>query len=151
MFEESKTNLEAFEKAVHAVNIPEGFAYKMPPNSFNVLKGTFLDYKSRSELLTRFWVEKKFSNPQGTVQGGIIAACFDDTFGPLGVVTAQKPIVTIDMNIQYIRPVKLEEFIYIKTKVISFSKTTLFLRADAFNQKGKLLAQASSNQLIMRK
>lgn len=150
MFEENKTNIELFEKTLHSVAIPQGFAYQLPPNSFKELKGQFLDYKLRSELLTQFWIDKKFSNPQGTVQGGIIAACFDDTFGPLGVSTSKFPILTIDMNIQYIRPIPLEEYFYIKTKVTSYSKTTIFMQAEAFNQRGKLLAQATSNQLIKR-
>lgn len=149
MFEKNKNNLNLLEKELHSVKIPEGFEYKLPPISTEMLKGEFIDYKTRSELTNRYWVDSHFANPQGTVQGGILAACFDDTFGPLGVITSRKPILTIDLNIQYIRPVQLEENIYIKAKVISVSKTTLFMRADALNQKGKLLAQASTNQQII--
>jgi uncharacterized protein (TIGR00369 family) len=143
-------NLDLLEQAFNAVEVPEGMAYQLPPNSFGMLKGEFIDYVSRQELVTSFNVSKSYSNPQGTVQGGIIAACFDDTFGPLGVVTSRKPILTIDMNVQYIRPVPLDEEFYIVTKVVSFSKATLFMTAEAFNKKGKLMAKASSNQLILR-
>lgn len=150
IFSKNKEQLTKLEEALHLINIPEGMIYQLPPNSFRMLNGEFIGYTPRSELVTRFRIENDYSNPQGTVQGGILAACFDDTFGPLGVVTSQKPILTVDMNIQYIRPVPLEEEFIIVTKIIYVAKATLFMRADAFNQKGKLLAQASSNQLIIR-
>lgn len=143
-------NLELLDKALHSVQIPDGFAYQLPPNSFAELNGEFLNYTPKKELTTKFRIDKKFSNPQGTVQGGIICACFDDTFGPLGVVTAQRPILTIDLNTQYIRPVPLEEDFYIFTKIISVAKTTIYIEAEAHNQKGKLLAKATTNQMIIR-
>ena len=42
------------------------------------------------------------------------------------------------------------EDIFIHTKVISRSPSTLFLRADAFNARGKLMAQASTNLFIVK-
>lgn len=150
MFEKNEAQLLELDKALHAVEVPEGMAYQLPPNSFAMLKGEFLNYENRKKLITKFWIDKAYSNPQGTVQGGIIAACFDDTFGPLGVVSSRNPILTIDMNVQYVRPVPLEETFYIVTKIVSISKSTVFMQSEAFNQKGKLLAQASSNQLILK-
>lgn len=148
-FEKNPEQLELLEKAFHSVEVPEGMNYQLPPNSSKTLRSEFLSYQTRKELVTSFWLDQSFSNPQGTVQGGIIAACFDDTFGPLGVVTARNPILTIDLNLQFIRPIPLEETFYIVTKVISVSKSTIYMQAEAFSLKGKLMAQASSNQIIV--
>ncbi|MFA9389777.1 MAG: PaaI family thioesterase [Prolixibacteraceae bacterium] len=150
MFEKNKESLLEMEKALHTVEVPDGMPYQLPPNSFAMLKGEFLNYQNRKRLVTKFWIDKNFSNPQGTVQGGIIAACFDDTFGPLGILTSRKAVLSIDMNLQYIRPMPLEQSIYIVTTIISLSKSTVYMQAEAFNEKGKLLAQAASNQLILR-
>jgi acyl-coenzyme A thioesterase PaaI-like protein len=150
MFEENQDNLILLHNDLQTIQLPEGMNYQLPPNSFTMLNGRFIDYVSRQQLTTRFWIDKKFSNPQGTVQGGILAGCFDDTFGPLGVSSCRKPILTMNMNIQYIRSVPLENDFYIITKVVSISRTTIFMSAEAFNIKGKLLAQASTNQLILR-
>ncbi len=150
MFESNIENLKLLEKAMEIVVIPDGFSYQLPPPSFAQLNGEFLNYIERTELFTKFKVNKIFSNPQGTTQGGIVAACFDDTFGPLGMVTARHPVMSIDMNVQYVRAVPLEQEIYIHTKVISRSPTTLFLRADAFNLRNKLLAQASTNLFVVK-
>ena len=151
MFEKNKEQLQELDRELHAVKIPEGMPYQLPPNTLGMLKGEFMAYRSKKELITQFWIDKAYSNPQGTVQGGIIAACFDDTFGPLGVVTSRNAVLTIDMRLQYIRPVPLEETFYIVTKVISVSRTTVYMQAEAFNKKGKLLAHASTNQIIVKK
>lgn len=150
MIDKNEIELAELDKAFREVKAPEGMPYQLPPNSFKTLKGEFLGYKSRQQLYTRFWIDKAFSNPQGIVQGGIVAGCFDDTFGPLGVVTSRSAILTIDMQIQYIRQVPLEEWFYIVTNVVSLGHSTIFLRAEAYNQKDKLLAQATSNQLILK-
>ena len=150
MFELNKEHLLLLKQAMHNIEIPEGFQYNLPAPSFEQLGGVFLNYIDRQELFTKFNIKPKLSNPQGTVQGGIIAACFDDTFGPLGIVAARHPVMSIDINIQYVRAVPLEKDIFIHTKVISRSPSTLFLRADAFNARGKLMAQASTNLFIVK-
>jgi len=146
----NKENLKPLNTAMHSVNLPEGMSYQLPPNTFAKLNGEFINFIDDKKLVTRFHIEKEFSNPQGTVQGGIIAACFDDTFGPLGVAKSGKPILTTNMNVQYIRPVPLEQDIFIITEIVSISRSNIFLRADIFNSTGKLLAQASTNQLILK-
>lgn len=150
IFEKNEVNVRLLEEAYRTVQVPEGMAYQLPPNSSKTLCSEFLDYEPRKKLLTSFYIHRMFANPQGTVQGGIISACFDDTFGPLGVATARGPILSIDLHVQFIRPIPVEEKFYITTTVISLSKTTIYMQAEAYNQKGKLLAHASSNQLILR-
>ncbi len=151
MFEKNKEALILLNNDLKSINIPAGTDYKIPPPTFDELGGNFIDYKKGSELFVSFYAKKKYSNPQGTFQGGMIAACFDDTFGPLAILASKKPVVSIDMNIQYIRSVLLEETFYIKANVVSINRTMLFLRAEAFNSRMKLLAQASSNLLIYNK
>ncbi len=151
MFEKHIDNLDILRSDMNKVTIPDGFTYQLPPATFAELGGEFLNYTKGKELFVSFFTHKKYSNPQGTFQGGMIAACFDDAFGPLGIVASKNPVVSIDMNIQYVRAVKLSSTIYIKATVVSMSRTLLFLRADMYNEKMKLLAQASSNLNILRK
>ena len=150
MFEINQERLNDLQNAMKLVELHKDYQYQLPPLSFQELNGCFLNYIDRKELFTKFKINKKYSNPQGTSQGGIIAACFDDTFGPLAMVTSRRPVMSIDMNIQYIRAVPLESELFIHTRVISRSPTTLFLRADAYNVRQKLLAQASSNLFVVK-
>ncbi len=151
MFEKNIEALEQLQIEVDDLKFPPEMNYQMPSPSFAELHGEFLDYKRGKELVVSFFTDRKYSNPQGTFQGGMISACFDDTFGPLAVFASKKPVVTIDMNIQYVRPVVLEDTFYIRAYVVSNNKTLMFLRAEAFNKKNKLLAQASTNILIYKK
>lgn len=143
-------NVELLISKLKSITIPEGMGYQLPPNSSGTFNCVHIDYADRLELINQYVIDNAFANPQGTVQGGVIAACFDDTFGPLGVATARNPIVTIDLNVQYIRPIALDEKFYIKANVISVSKSTIFMQAEATSTKGKVLAKASTNQLIIR-
>jgi uncharacterized protein (TIGR00369 family) len=143
-------NVELLNSRLSSLTIPEGMGYQLPPNSSGTFNCVHIDYADRLELINQYVIDNAFANPQGTVQGGVIAACFDDTFGPLGVATARKPIVTIDLNVQYIRPITLNENFYIKANVVSVAKSTIFMQAEAIGAKGKILAKASTNQLIIR-
>lgn len=150
MFNKNPDALKILQDDIRNVNIPEGFAYTVPPNSFKELHGEFLDYTPRTELLVSFNIDTKYSNPQGSVQGGIIAACFDDVFGPLGMIAARHPVMSIDMNVQYMRSVHIQEPIYVRATLVSMGKSTLFIRAEMFNKKARLMAQASTNLQVVR-
>ncbi len=144
------TNIELLNSRLRSITLPEGLGYQLPPKSSGTLNCVHIDYTDRLELINQYFIDDAFANPQGTVQGGIITACFDDTFGPLGVVTARNPILTIDMNVQFIRPIALNEKFYIKANVVSVSKSTIFMQAEATSTQGKLLAKASTYQIIIR-
>jgi acyl-coenzyme A thioesterase PaaI-like protein len=61
--------------------------YQFPPPVFTTMQGEFialdLDHQS---LTTRFPVDERYLNPYGLLQGGIIAAAVDNTFGPLSAI-----------------------------------------------------------------
>jgi len=150
MFEKNLEALEIFKKDLTNVVLPEGVEYKVPSPSLKIFNGEFIDYVSRKEIVISFFADKMYSNPQGTLQGGFITACFDDAYGPLGMVGSRHPIVTIDINVQFVRAIKLEEKFFVKAKVVSLAHTTMYMEAEAFNIRGKLLAKASTNVLIVK-
>jgi acyl-coenzyme A thioesterase PaaI-like protein len=53
------------------------------------------------------------TNPGGTLQGGILSSFFDDAFGMLCFASLHRPCVTIDLSVNFIRPVKLGSFVII--------------------------------------
>lgn len=150
MFEKNLGALEIFKKDLTNVVLPKGSNYKIPSPSLKIFNGEFIDYVSRKEIVVSFCADSVYSNPQGTLQGGLITACFDDAFGPLGMVGSRHPILTIDINVQFVRAIKLEEKFFIKAKVVSLAHTTMYMEAEAFSVRGKLLAKASSNILIVK-
>lgn len=81
-------------------------------------------------------------NPQGSLHGGIVATLLDMTMGHLlkhlvGVG------VTLDMTIQYLRPVKSGE-VRCEARLNKRGRTINCLEARMFDADGKLAAMATS-------
>lgn len=125
------------------------FALKLPPHVTLELQGEVIEYISKKELKMRFPVQEKHTNPLGNLQGGILSAMFDDVFGPLTYVSAGKPVLTLSLQITFIRGISPGDTIDIHAEVLSRGLTAMFLSAKAFNQNGKLVATAESQNQIL--
>ncbi|MFH0988751.1 MAG: PaaI family thioesterase [bacterium] len=123
---------------------------QIPPNCFTTMQGKFLQYESRTALTTAFPVLNETLNPIQTMQGGFIAAAFDNTFGPLTYLAARALCVTIDLHTQFIRTIEEGDTLIISAKVISRGPATIVLSAEAQNSKGKLIATASATAMIVK-
>jgi uncharacterized protein (TIGR00369 family) len=122
---------------------------QIPPNCFTAMQGTFLRYESRVALTTAFPVRSESLNPLLTMQGGFIAAAFDNTFGPLTYLAARAPCVTLDLHTQFLRTIEQDDTLEVSAKVVSRGSATIVLAAEARNSKGKLIATASATAMIM--
>jgi uncharacterized protein (TIGR00369 family) len=122
---------------------------KLPPNSAVELNSNFKEYIQKKSLVVEFVVQEKHTNPLGLLQGGILCAYFDDTFGPLCYAVIGKPILTLEMNTQFIRSAKVNEKISVKAEFVSRGVQVAFLKAEAFNQKNKLIATATTTVMIL--
>ena len=91
-----------------------------------------------------FTVDDRFGNPQGFVQGGIIAAMLDDTHGPALFAHVDGKVfpVTIDCNISFIKAARLGSFIG-KGRLVSMGKTIAFTEAELFDEGGELVARGT--------
>lgn len=122
---------------------------EIPPKCFRDMEGEFLRYKSRKAILVKFPVLEKQLNPIGVMQGGYMAAAFDNTLGPLSYLAAQKTAVTLDMSQTYLRAAKLGEIIYCEAEVVTRGPRTLYMTANAFDSRHKLVATAQTQILIL--
>lgn len=127
-----------------------GIALQLPPASFIDMEGRFEKYEKNKRLVVSFPVKENQTNPMGMMQGGYIAAAFDNTFGPLSYLTTQKPMVTIDLSCQYIRGVETKQRIRVEAVIVARGFSTLHMTGQMFSEKGKLLATASTNYLIIK-
>jgi uncharacterized protein (TIGR00369 family) len=118
------------------------------PNCFRAMKGEFLDYRSREMLRVRFPVQEEMLNPVLRMQGGYIAAAFDNVFGPLSYAAARALCSTIDMQTQFLRGIEAGDFLTVEGRVVTRGSTTMHLSAEGFNGKGKLVATCTANMII---
>lgn len=113
---------------------------ELPPKVFLDMEGEFLEYQEGQVLRVRFPVKKRYQNPMGHMQGGMIVAAIDNTIGPLSFLVAP-PSVTTQLNTTYIRPVTgQDESIVVTGRVIERTRGYLFLMAEVTNAVGKLVA-----------
>ncbi|TGK05662.1 PaaI family thioesterase [Leptospira langatensis] len=122
----------------------------VPPPAFKELSGEFVSYVRKKEMTCRFSVEPRFSNPMGVLQGGFLAAAFDNTFGPLCYLAAGKPTTTLELSVSYIRMIKENQRITVNARVVARGNQHIYLEGEAFDEEGKLLAKSTTQVLILR-
>lgn len=107
---------------------------------------------AKSMTRVRFDGKPEFCNPFGTIQGGFLAAMIDDAMGMLGTLKlAGKGFPsTIDLNIQYLRPIKIGK-VEVVARITGIGRTTMFAEAELFDARGKLSCRAISSMTILGK
>jgi uncharacterized protein (TIGR00369 family) len=116
--------------------------------SYVANEGKILSFESSKRISVAFPVSELQTNPVGMLQGGILSSFFDDAFGCLCFASLHKPCVTIDMTVNFIRPVKPGSFVVIYAVFNARGKKLLQLSAEAVNSNEKLVATATSNWLV---
>ncbi len=90
-------------------------------------------------------------NLYGTVHGGVLAALIDSACGvALGTVMAQgETIVTVDLRINFIAPVK-QGVLIAEGKVIHKGRNTGVAEATIRSEEGQLVAKGMTTHFIQR-
>lgn len=88
----------------------------------------------------------EFLNPAGLIQGGILTAMLDDTFGPAVIVASQGTLYTstIDLHTHFLRPVKLGP-ITTEAIVTKLGKKVAFTEGALFDADGNKCVRATSS------
>ena len=140
------------EKLIEAliVKFNEDNNVQIPPPVFEMMKGEVVDFsETQGFLKVKFPILKIYLNPFGNVQGGIIAAAIDNTFGPLSMLVA--PLnYSHQLEITYKKPIEsnLKYFIVI-ANFIERSKRRLYFKAKVLNSSEVELATAKSIHWIL--
>lgn len=114
------------------------------------MMGEILEYQpGENRLICTFPVQDKYANPMQTMQGGFIAAAFDNVFGPLSLLAGGKPSTTVSMQLTYHRPVLMGDKLIIAARAVKKGKRTLYMEAEGFNSQGDLVASANSTWMYV--
>lgn len=125
-------------------------AATLPPNCSVMMKGEYVAYETRSMLAIAFPVREEYLNPMKAMQGGIIAAAFDNVFGPLSYLAARTPCTTLDLHTNYIRSVMAGDTLTVTARVVSRGLSAMHLAGEAVNAKGKLIATGASHMVPVK-
>lgn len=96
-----------------------------------------------------FTADERFTNPGGTVQGGILATMLDDTQGPtlFGSTHGEIYAPTVNSNVSFVKPAKPGQFVA-KGRVLSVGRSIAFTEAELFDAHGDLVARGFTNRIM---
>jgi uncharacterized protein (TIGR00369 family) len=102
------------------------------------------------EVWLRFRSQPSFLNRHGSVQGGVLAAMLDSTFGCTALASLQpeESIVTLEMKVTFLRPAPpgtIRGF----GRILQRGRSILFVEGDLRDPKGNTLARASATLRIV--
>lgn len=102
----------------------------------------------QTELSIRYMALESFTNPRGTVEGGMICAMLDDVMGLFANLANQgKPATTINLNTDFLRPCMVGEVIT-KCRFIKQGNSILNIESEAWQQQ-KLIARSTANFMVL--
>ncbi len=112
----------------------EQLSQAAPGTIGDILQFRFLHYDPEEDLYTLTCkTEEWMRNPAGTLHGGMCATILDQAMG--FVSFCRKPgegfVPTIQLTVDYLRPLIPGEMVIIKVRVISITRTLMHLSAEA--------------------
>ena len=112
-----------------------------------MMKGEWTECSFEDKTLTfEFPVQKWQANRVGNMHGGAICTAFDLTIAALARFYARENFApTINLDVNYIRPVAMDETLAVTAKAVSTGRRITQLTAEArIKSSGKLAATAAS-------
>lgn len=110
-------------------------------NNFHVVKA------NKEECIVKAELTENSLNPYGMAHGGLIFGLGDVVMGMLARASS-RPAVTLNANINYLKPGK-GEYIIAHAELIKSGKKTCVLRANIYNDKEELIATMDSNYFYL--
>ncbi|MGL4630753.1 MAG: PaaI family thioesterase [Leadbetterella sp.] len=104
---------------------------------------------SEGKLKVSFVVREEFTNPIGTLHGGVTAGLMDELFG-ITTFTLQREGFYMSINIQvdFLRPGVKGETLIAETEIIKDGRNTAHAECKIYNSQNKLIAKGSSNLIL---
>lgn len=123
---------------------------RLPPPTFEYLHGELVEH-APGRARCRFRPTEEMTNPLGVVQGGILAAFFDDTMGPAVVsIAGSRGFTTVSLNLSYLRSARPGEPVLCEAVVVKHGRTHAYVEGSLTRESdGALLARATAVQLFL--
>jgi uncharacterized protein (TIGR00369 family) len=97
-------------------------------------------------------VTEKYWNPMRTLHGGVYCDLADAAMGFSFLTTLNEDelFTTVDLRINYLKPVRTGKLIA-SSNIIKRGKRLGYMECEVVNEKGELVAKASSNCIILNR
>jgi uncharacterized protein (TIGR00369 family) len=95
-------------------------------------------YSDNSIVFTKTTVPQHLCGWSNVVHGGVLATIIDETMAWTGIYLLQKYILTKSIQVDYLKPLKVQEEIYSRGSLLSSDKRTAEISVELFNSKDEL-------------
>jgi uncharacterized protein (TIGR00369 family) len=122
----------------------------LPPPTLEELGLEYTEIIPNIKMHAKVPFQKRFTNPVGLYQGGMLAACIDEVFGPLSYMTSNGPCITLSMNVTFLGSFTEDMGVcFIEAVILKKTKNFIFMRADVKSPDGELIAHAESHVKVL--
>ena len=102
----------------------------------------------QTELEISYVALDSFTNPRGSVEGGMVCAMLDDVMGLFAyLANNQTPATTINLTMDFLRPCQVGT-VLTKCRFIKQGKVILNIESEAW-QNQKLIARSTANFMVL--
>ena len=124
--------------------------FTLPPPSFTVMQCEIIEYdKENKTLITKLPVLEQWSNPYGTMQGGMIDAAIDNAVGPLSMLIAP-PNMTRSIETKLIKAITMDRaYIYVKAQLVEEKKRRLTFEVSVSDKSHEVYATSKVVNFII--
>jgi uncharacterized protein (TIGR00369 family) len=123
---------------------------KIPPPPVVELVGMKMTDASPGEATFVLDVDEKYSNPMGTLHGGILCDLGDAAMGCAVATTLDEgqSYTTLELQIHFFKPVWSGR-LTAKGTVVRRTRKLVYAEAEVVDEKGSLVAKLNSNCLVL--
>ena len=126
---------------------------QVPPNCELTLGMTCIDKVEPGRTRWTMRADERFANPAGIVQGGFLGAMADSAMGSATVTYARafgRRVISANMEMKtsFIAPVEVGAVLTCTASVVSGGRRVAFAEAEVVDEKGTVVARASSTYLF---
>ncbi len=125
---------------------------RFQPPTGRVLGMEMLEVDSAAgRVKVRYRPGPEFTNPMGSVQGGIVVAMLDDAAAFAAIVKSgvRIGVPTIELKTSFFAPARAGEYLYAEAVCLRLGKRIAFMEAELRDEAGKLLAKLSTSAMPM--
>jgi uncharacterized protein (TIGR00369 family) len=112
------------------------------------MKLTFARDDERRRIVGRFRLGAEYQGSNGILHGGIIALLFDEAMGKVNRFRDARA-VTAELNVEYLKPIHVEEEILVEAFEREQKGRSLFHEAELRNVAGDLLARGRGRFVVI--
>jgi len=122
----------------------------LPPPIFEVMKCEVIEYDEAQKLLIiKVPILKKWLNPYGTMQGGMIDAAIDNAVGPLSMLVASTSM-TRTIETKLLKSIAIDVgYIYVKAHLLEEKKRRLTFEVSVTGIDGVVYATSKVVNFIL--